>query len=385
MAKKIAIIIERTDTSLGGAERSVNELAEALEEIGNKVSIIAATGKKINSNTHILFPDKSGRTSFPEFEAALKTFFSENRYDIIHSVLPFEFADIYQPRGGSYKEAALRNAASYENRLKAHYKKITLFLNFRRTILQKAEQRICENPTGPIVAALSGYVAEQFKQHYHINSDRIAVICNGVKTGKINFDRVSELRKQISNNTNFNNSILFLFPANNFRLKGLGFLIKAMTQSHKNVFLAVVGRGNSSAYRNLAEKTGVNNKTIFLNQLSDIENLIYLADVIVLPTFYDPSSRVVLEALAAAKPVITTSFNGATDLFTNGRHGIVIDSPDNTYALAQAINYFSNRENIQKAQNAIISDDLKNKVSIKRVAQETDALYDKILERRRNK
>ncbi len=391
MKKKIAIIIERMDTALGGAERSISELAEALSQRGLEVSIIAATGQTNSPNTHTLFPDKSGkRTSYFSFAKALKKHLSQNNYDVVHSVLPFDLADIYQPRGGSYAEAVMRNAASYENRLLASFKKTTAFMNLRRTALLHAERRLCEDPNGPVIAALSDYVARQFKEHYGIDPHRIVVIRNGVKTDRlIDKPKVAALRKQIFGKLKINennNYTLLLFAANNFRLKGLGCLIKAMAASANNkTFLIVVGQDNISAYHNMAKQLGIDNKIILLSHAGDIQNIIAASDAVVLPTYYDPSSRVILEALAAAKPVITTRFNGATDLFTADRHGVVIDSPENITALAQAVNYFSQPENARKASDAIIADNLKEKISVSRVANEMESLYNTIIERRRTK
>jgi UDP-glucose:(heptosyl)LPS alpha-1,3-glucosyltransferase len=63
----------------------------------------------------------------------------------------------------------------------------------------------------------------------------------------------------------------------------------------------------------------------------------HAADLLVHPTYYDPCSRVVLEALAAGLPVITTRFNGAAERITSGRQGYVLESPDDVAGLAQAI------------------------------------------------
>jgi UDP-glucose:(heptosyl)LPS alpha-1,3-glucosyltransferase len=48
----------------------------------------------------------------------------------------------------------------------------------------------------------------------------------------------------------------------------------------------------------------------------------HAADVCVHPTYYDPCSRVVLEALAQGVPCITTAFNGASEVMTDGREGL---------------------------------------------------------------
>ena len=55
------------------------------------------------------------------------------------------------------------------------------------------------------------------------------------------------------------------------------------------------------------------------------------------PTFYDPCSLVVLEALAAGLPVVTSRFNGVSELLTQGREGYVICDPGDHYELAEAL------------------------------------------------
>jgi glycosyltransferase involved in cell wall biosynthesis len=119
-----------------------------------------------------------------------------------------------------------------------------------------------------------------------------------------------------------------------------------------------------------------------MGPVREIQSLLSAADVAVLPTFYDPSSRFILEAIAAEKPVITTRFNGAADLFVDNRHGKVIDTPEETGKLAEALTYYTNTDNIQKASQAIAADNLKEEISITRVAKQLTSLYETILERR---
>jgi len=393
MRMKIAIVIERSNVVLGGAERSVLELTTALSALGLDVHILAAKGQTNAKSIHLLCQNAPGkRASYFTFVKALKKHLSQNPYDIIHSVLPFHFVDLYQPRGGTYAQSILRNAASYQNKFLASYKKMTAFANFRRTILLQAERKLCKDPNGPVIAALSRYVADQFKREYGVDDERIVVIPNGVKINKqVNTAEADRLRAQILTELNLkeaDNPIFFLFVANNFRLKGLTPLIEAMhlataKQTAYPACLVVTGRGNSRKYRHLAKKLNVQRKIVFLGKVRHIQNALSIADVAALPTFYDPSSRFILEAIAAAKPVITTKFNGATDLFVDGRHGKVIDTPENTPALADAINYFSDVNNIQKASDAIVADNLSEKISITRAAKQLISLYESIIEKQR--
>jgi UDP-glucose:(heptosyl)LPS alpha-1,3-glucosyltransferase len=61
------------------------------------------------------------------------------------------------------------------------------------------------------------------------------------------------------------------------------------------------------------------------------------ADFFVLPTKHDPCSLVVLEALAMGLPVISTVFNGATEIMKDGVHGFVLEDPEDVSALADAM------------------------------------------------
>ena len=70
-------------------------------------------------------------------------------------------------------------------------------------------------------------------------------------------------------------------------------------------------------------------------------------------------------------------------MFVDGRHGRVIDSPEDIGALAEAMSYFTNTDNIQRASQAIIADNLKEKVCISQVAKQLESLYESILGERR--
>ena len=60
----------------------------------------------------------------------------------------------------------------------------------------------------------------------------------------------------------------------------------------------------------------------------DIRACFTSSDFFVSPTYYDPCSLVVFEALACGLPVITTACNGAGELMTDGREGYVVTAPD---------------------------------------------------------
>jgi glycosyltransferase involved in cell wall biosynthesis len=392
---KVAIIIERYDISLGGAEWLVYELASALCRLGIDVDILAAQGNSSAANVRILCPEgQVKRPSLASFAKLISDYLDRNHYDIVHSLIPLSFTDVYQPPGGSFAETIIRNAASYRNKLVSSYKKATAFTNRRRTEMLRAEKKLCRDPIGPIIAALSNYVKEQFINHYNLDNERIVLVPNGVKVdNQIDAEIAGKLKMQIFQQLTIESSadpVFFLFGANNFRLKGLSVLIEALAildklQTPRRPHLIVAGGGKINKFRSMAEKLNVAKKIVFLGHLPHIQNAMSISDVAVLPTFFDPCSRYMLEALAACKPVITTKFNGASDFFVNNRHGKVINNPDNVDALAEAIRYFTDTKNIENASKAIIEDNLKENISIDRAARQLLDVYESILQRKGRK
>lgn len=390
---KAAVIIERSDIALGGAERSVFELTSQLAMLGIKLTILAAKGRSAGKNTKVLCNDRHGkRVPLNVFEDVLRKHLALNHYDIVHSTLPFAFADIYQPRGGTYPEAIRRNAASYKSKIIYSLKMITHYANTRRSALMFAEKQMFQTFNNCTVAALSDYVKDQFKKHYALNDERIVVIRNGVKIDKqFNAEEAYRLKTQIFARLGIHDAdepAIFLFAANNFRLKGLTPLIEALakakkTKTQRPPYLVIAGNDSSGKYRVLAAKHNVSDRIVFLGKVRHIRNILSISDTAILPTYYDPCSRFILEALAAAKPVITTAFNGASEAFIDTRHGRIINSPDDVNTMAEAICYYSNTENIEQTARAIVDDGLKEKVSITAHAGQIIELYKTILNNRK--
>jgi glycosyltransferase involved in cell wall biosynthesis len=76
----------------------------------------------------------------------------------------------------------------------------------------------------------------------------------------------------------------------------------------------VIGRGDAAPYRDLARRSGVAERVAWLGVRSDIERWYAAADVLVLPTRYEPFGNVHLEALAAGLPVVTSRVAGGAEV-----------------------------------------------------------------------
>jgi len=127
--------------------------------------------------------------------------------------------------------------------------------------------------------------------------------------------------------------------AHNFKLKGVGTLIRATACLRRElpVRTVIVGKAGPGKYRRLAGSLGVSDRVHFAGPTAAVDSFYAAADVYCQPTWYDPCSLVVLEALACGLPVITTRFNGAGELLTQEREGYVMADPADHEELARCV------------------------------------------------
>ena len=148
--------------------------------------------------------------------------------------------------------------------------------------------------------------------------------------------------------------IVGLFCGMNYRLKGLPCLLAAMRHlpAGNRFRLLAVGADNYKAMEKLARHLGVCDRVVFAGYRKDMRDGYFAADMFIHPTFYDPCSHVVPEAMSCGLPVITTRHNGAAELMSPPREGVVIDDPHNHRALARAIEKFFDPRERQRCGQA---------------------------------
>ena len=130
---------------------------------------------------------------------------------------------------------------------------------------------------------------------------------------------------------------MILFVGSQWERKGLKFLIKAMKHLDEGALLIVVGNGDEEKFRALACKYGVEENILFQGFQKDIVKYYLAADVLVLPSLYEPFGYPVLEAMAMGLPVIASRNVGAAEIIVEGETGFIVDDPKDTKALASKI------------------------------------------------
>ncbi len=379
---RVAIVQEHVAVARGGAETSTFEMARRLGELGLNVSIVhrlAASAPPSDPLVRFLpvpvrAVTRAGQTF--QFVQGAQRLCREQRFDIVHAVTPCLCTNVYQPRGGTYAETIARSTAMCGPWLRA-VKRVGRRFNIRQQFLRRMEETLLRKYRGRVfVAALSEYVRRQVLSLAGATfpPERVRVVFNGVEADAVRGEVRPGLRSELGLEESRR---VVLFVAHNFKLKGLRELLHATAASRSNWVVVVAGRGDSRPYERLARGIGITQRVRFAGTSTPVAQWYAAADVLAHPTWYDPCSRVVLEALSLGLPVVTTHYNGAAEVMESGRHGVVLDEPDDIASLAAGIETC-----LQHAVRTACQSDaarMSEQLSMARHARELKALYEDVL------
>ncbi len=335
-ALTIVVVLDRFDPHYGGLESWADQWTRWLVRRGHDVHVaafdIAPDSAGPGVALHVLRRASGRFARATEAEAFLR----KMGPDVIHDLGVGWRYDILQLHAGSRLANARQDLLSMEPlaRLKRRISPRHVRGNREFRALEKRQF----GPGPGIVIAVSRMVQDDLRRRYGLDPDRIRLVYNGIDQRRLAGSDARKCREDLRSSLGLRDETLFLFVAHNFRLKGLGPCLKALSllkRAGRSCYLAVVGRGPGEEYRTLARRLGVSDLVSFHGEVRDVRPFFKGADVFVLPTFHDACSLAVGEALACGLPVVTTRFNGAAELMTPGVHGWVIDDPRDAGELAR--------------------------------------------------
>ena len=136
----------------------------------------------------------------------------------------------------------------------------------------------------------------------------------------------------------------------------------------------VIGKGESKRWHHLAAKLGLQRNLTFIGATERVRAFHHAGDLLVHPTYYDPCSRVVLEAMSAGLPCITTRWDGAAEMIEEGVSGYVVEEPWYIELLADRVDRLR-RPDLRRAIGAAAATTARS-VSMERHTAEILALYE---------
>jgi N-acetyl-alpha-D-glucosaminyl L-malate synthase BshA len=176
------------------------------------------------------------------------------------------------------------------------------------------------------VTAVSEFLKKTTEESFETDKE-ITVIPNFVDTERFAPVRDEETRRRFAPEGE-----MILAHASNFRpVKNIRAVIEVFhrVQRARPARLLMIGDGPERVVaEKLARCVGIGHLVKFLGSQDNMEDLLPLADVFLLPSEHEGFGLAALEAMSTETPVVATSVGGLNEVVENGRNGFLADPQD---------------------------------------------------------
>jgi len=341
----IALCYETVLPARGGCEHYISDLARRLARDGHAVHLYAsrwdAAALPPTTHYHRLPVSEGPRTIRPwRFGVSVEKALEGQHHDVTMGFDKTWGQDVLYPQGGLHVASAAHNLLKHPPGIKRTLARMLKALDPASRSFRQLEKKQYMGEVRPIIVVNSRMVQRHFEEFYDIPASEVNVLPSAIDPERFAAD--DRLKRRAHERESWGitpDEPAALFVAMNYRLKGLAPLLHSLkhVEAKRPFRLVVVGHARYEQYEVLAKRLGVADRVKFLGFRADPRDAYFASDFLVHPTFYDPCSLVALEALCCGLPVITTRYNGASELITTGKDGLVIDDPHDHRALGGAI------------------------------------------------
>jgi len=330
---KIRVLYVVENRSFGGGERGFGQLSTNINRDRFQPFVAAHSGGQleviVRQNGVPFCPlDMSRRVNLGTI-GHLSTLISENDIDIVHSM---------GARADFFARMACRNKPSTAVVCTLAMLVESFDVGFLRKFFYKLADRYSARYVTQYIA-VSRALKERLIRERKISADKISVIYNGVELDQYNPELYSPSEGRLSLGIKDDYPIVGTIGRLVYQ-KGLPYFLEAAARVYfhnKEVRFVIIGHGSEEAsLKNLADSLGITHACTFAGQRFDIDRLLSAFDIFVLPSLLEGLPRVVIEAMAMARPIIATDIDGVREQITNNQTGLLV-KPADSKLLAKAI------------------------------------------------
>lgn len=301
-------ILRRRYTDSGGAERFTDRLATTLAQKGYEPLVVAE--KWPQDRGYKIETIQSGDIySF----AKRSQDFLRGKEGVVFS-LERTFKQHLYRAGDGVHQAWLQRRAPFESWIK----NVWSHFDLKHRSFLRLEKKLFNPENTQWIMANSQMVKNEILNSFNFPEERIRVIQSGVDLARFQPCRDEERKKNLRKSLSLPpHAVIWSFVGSGFQRKGLRWAIEIAAKQKTEIYLAVLGKGQTREYEVLAHRCGLGNRLQFLPFGTPALNVYQASDAFILPTIYDPCSNACLEAAACGLPVITSNANGATEWISN--------------------------------------------------------------------
>ena len=238
--------------------------------------------------------------------------------------------DIYYAADACYEEK-VRNSRNFLYRLSNRYK-----------YYHACEDAVFSPKSTTEILMISAKQKPIYQLYYQTPDERFHLLPPGISkdrkaTGNVRQRRLTFRRKfQLQDD-----ELLMLMIGSGFKTKGLDRALLAMKSLPKHLLkrtrFVVIGQDNPRRFYRYAQRLGLGKQVVIMAGRDDITDFLLGADLMIHPAYYENTGTVLLEAMVAGLPVLTTDVCGYAHYVKGAEAGIVVESPFSQQILNESL------------------------------------------------
>ena len=311
-------------TPYGGLERNLIRMASLCQAHGHRVDIYTMRwqGEKPSSFNIIEIPTKGltnhGRCQ--SFVNQLQTYLRKKVYDCVISCNRMPGLNLYYAGDVCYvADVKVRRRFFY--RLTPRYRTYAAF-----------ERAVFSTKAKTHILSIVDVEKTQWQVHYGTSEARFHDLPPGVARDRQAPENFYGLRQSLREQFSVApHQKVLLFIGSDFKRKGLERVLRAMAALPKeqlgNTLLWVIGNRAPAKFLRISQHFGIDKQVKFLGAIDQVPDYLFAADILVHPASQEATGGVIVEALAAGLPVLTTENCGFSYYVEKSRAGYVMPMP----------------------------------------------------------
>jgi L-malate glycosyltransferase len=224
------------------------------------------------------------------------------------------------------------------------------------------------------LTAVSKNLRDETYRNFKIEKE-IEVIYNFVDVKRFNRKPIVAFKQVIAPN----NERILLHASNFRKVKRVGDVVKMFTEVNKEIpsKLLFVGDGPERSHiEGLCRESLAHNDIRFLGRQEQMEDILAISDLFLLPSEYESFGLVALEAMAAGVPVISTNVGGLPEINIHGLTGFLSDVGDTNDMSRNIIGILSDLKAFEEMKKNAIAQ--AQRFDIETIVPEYEKLYKKV-------
>ncbi|ENB7485568.1 glycosyltransferase family 4 protein [Citrobacter koseri] len=308
----------------GGLQRDFLRIAHTVAARGHHVQVLTQQWQgERPSDLEIILVPVTARTNHGKNEQYyqwVQSYLSQHPVDRVVGFNKMPGLDVYYAADVCYAEKVAREKGFFY-KLTSRYKHYAAFE--KATFQQGAHTELL---------MLTNKQIGDFKHHYHTEDRRFHILPPGIYPDR-KYSQQPENSRQIVREKNGIglDQFLLLQVGSDFKRKGVPRTLLAVASLpeaiRQRMRLMVVGQDKADRYQAQARQLGIEKQVQFFSGRDDISALMSAADLLLHPAVQEAAGIVLLEAIVAGLPVLTTEVCGYAHYINAAQCGVVIPEP----------------------------------------------------------